>query len=268
MDYTTTYPLACGKYSIVDLDADEYGNFIALLNNGQVWTAAWQIHLAQQFNYPLIRALDEHRFVIVEARRGAPDNGFIFTNAGQQVGQFNAGDGIEDVLVQAGQLVISYFDEGVIGGQPPSSEGLALFDLNGQQLFGFNSSKIPYILDCYCMCKQGSNSLLACTYTDFPLLELHLNTHQLTASPTPLTVHGAQALSSFREWLIFYLSDSYQSGFFYWNKKELIRRAPFSKAHLRGIGNGKFLSYDATSFTIVDAMVLLQQYNPSAWYLN
>lgn len=268
MACTTTYPLACGKHSILNLDASEYGNFIALLDNGEVWTAAWQIHLTQQFQYPLIRVLDEQRFVVVDARRGATNNGFIFTNDGHQTGQFNAGDGVEDVLVQAGRLVISYFDEGIMGGQLPSSDGLALFDFSGQQLFGFNSSWHPFIVDCYCVCKYGGNELLACPYTDFPLHELNIHTHQLTTVPTPPEVEGAQALSPFQEWIVFYVPGPYQTGFYYWDRKERVQHAPFPPAQLRGIGNGKFLSYDATSFTIVDAVALLQEYDPATWHLD
>ncbi|WP_262904519.1 hypothetical protein [Hymenobacter lucidus] len=40
MASTTVYPLDCGKHRILDLDADEYGNFIALLSNREVWTNA------------------------------------------------------------------------------------------------------------------------------------------------------------------------------------------------------------------------------------
>lgn len=34
----TIYPLDCGKLQVLDLDADEYGNFIALMSNMEVWT--------------------------------------------------------------------------------------------------------------------------------------------------------------------------------------------------------------------------------------
>jgi hypothetical protein len=110
---TTTYRLNCGTHQILDLDADEYGRYIALLSNTEVWTNAWKVRLSYSFEYPLIREVDEERFLIIEARQPVAHNGHIFATTGHKLLSFYAGDGIEDVLIQAGHIVISYFDEGV-----------------------------------------------------------------------------------------------------------------------------------------------------------
>lgn len=255
----TNYPLNCGKHQILDLDADEYGNFIALLTNGEVWTNAGPLALRYQFRYGFIRELDAERFLIVGADPGTTDTGHIFDVSGRQLLTFDAGEYVEDVLIQAGQIVISYFDQG-IGEGKPSSDGLAVFDFAGQQVFGSNSSgSAPFILDCYGMCKHGKDSILAYTYTGFPLLELRLTDYRCLEQPTPKDFHGSHALTTYRGNVIFY--GSYQEQcFFWWNRKDKVRRfGNLLPGPLRGIGNGKFMTCDANSFTIIDAMAIMAQ---------
>lgn len=252
-----TYELDCGPHQLVDVDADEYGRYIALLDNSVVCTAAWRIRLRFTFEYPLIRELDEERFLIVETRQLTTDNGHIFTTAGQRLLSFNAGDGVEDVLIQASHIVISYFDEGVLGGTKPASDGLAVFDFAGQQVFGFNSSQPHFILDCYCICRQGKDSILAYTYTDFVLWEICLTNYRVSQIATPADVEGATALTTFQKDIIFYSSYAYKTSFLWWDRRTRVRRLPAPQAPLRGIGNGKFLTYDLAGFSILDAGALL-----------
>ena len=223
MDYQTIHPINCGQLQIRSLDADEDGNFIALLNNGEVWTNHWQLPLHREFRFPIVRQLDNARFLIVESRRGATDNGHVFDITGRRLLAFDAGDAIEDVLVQAGKIVISYFDEG-IGKDKPSSDGLAVFDFEGQQLFGFNTSGQPHlIMDCYCMCKLDKDSILFYPYTDFPLLELRLTDYQIIHQEAPDDFCGSHALTTTRGNVIF--CGSYEDTcFFWWNRKGKIKR--------------------------------------------
>lgn len=256
----TTYPLDCGKHQILTLDADEYGNFIALLSNGEVWTNSLRLPLRQVFRSPIIREIDENRFLVIDAGTSLTDNGFIFDNTGHALVQFNAGSCIEDVLIQAGQIVISYFDQGVLSFQKPSSDGIAVFDLAGQQLYGLNSSQQYFMLDCYGLCRQGKDSILAYSYTEFPLLELCLTDYRLLQQSTPTDFEGSHALTTSYGNVIFYASYEDKSSFFWWNRKEKVKRfGHFEAAFMRGIGMGKFLTYDQNSFTIVDAMELMGQ---------
>jgi hypothetical protein len=82
---STTYPLPCGKHQIVDLDADAEGNYIALLSHGEVWTSSFQVPVPYQFQFPLIRVLDQSRFLIIEARSHVAPNGHIFDYAGNKL---------------------------------------------------------------------------------------------------------------------------------------------------------------------------------------
>lgn len=258
MDFQTTYPLNCGKLQVLSLDADEHGNFIALLSNWEIWTNYWQLPLRQQFRFPIIRKIDDDRFLVVESRHSLQDNGHVFENNGRKLLTFDAGDAVEDVLVQEGKIVVSYFDEG-IGSGKPSSDGLAVFDLSGKQVFGFNSShQSHFIMDCYCMCPLDNDSILFYPYTDFPLIELRLTDYHIVHQPTPADFCGSHALTTSRGNVIFY--GSYQETCFYWwNRKNKIKSfGCFPIVGLRGIGNGKFLTFDAHSFTIVDAMKLMR----------
>jgi hypothetical protein len=208
----------------------------------------------------LIRVLDHTRFLILEARSHLGPNGHIYDFAGNKLLSFEAGDGVEDVLVQAGQIVVSYFDEGVGSERGPSCDGLAVFDFTGQQRYGLNSNQSYFLLDCYALCKLGQDSILAYTYTDFPLLELRLTDYQLRQQPTPADFEGAHALTTSHQNVVFYGSYQEKSRFFWWDRQQkVIGFGQWPAASLRGIGGGKFLTYDAHSFTIIDAMDLMRE---------
>jgi len=202
---STTYPLDCGKLQILDLDADEYGNYIALMSNMEVWTNGLQLPLPHQSRYGWIRELDAERFLIIGEQVGTSDTGHIFDYTGRKLLTFDAGEYIADVLVQANRIVVSYFDQAA-GERPPSRDGLAVFSFDGRQVFGHNSDINGFILDCYCMCKLGKDSVLAYTYTGFPLRELRLTDYRLTQQPTPTDFKGASALSFDRGNVVFYSS--------------------------------------------------------------
>ncbi|UOG74623.1 hypothetical protein MTX78_21210 [Hymenobacter tibetensis] len=256
----TTYPLDCGKLQILDLDADEYGNFIALTSNMEVWTNGGQLVLQQQFRYAYIRELDAERFLIIGQQIGSTDTGHIFDYTGRRLLAFDAGEYIADVLVQANRIVVSYFDQAA-GERSPTGEGIAVFDFMGQLVFGFRSNHQDFILDCYCMCKLGKDSILAYIYTGFPLLELRLTDYRLSRQPTPADFKGAHAVTFDRGNVVFYSSYEDKTSFFWWNRKDKVQRFGHYKqtGRIRGIGAGKFLTYDVNSFSIVDAMDMMRQ---------
>ncbi|HEX8425883.1 hypothetical protein [Hymenobacter sp.] len=256
----TIYPLDCGKLEILDLDADEYGNFIALLSNMEVWWNGGRLALPHQFRYGCIRELDAERFLIIGEQIGASDTGHIFDYTGRKLLTFDAGEYIADVLVQANQIVISYFDQAA-GERSPTGEGIAVFNFMGQQVFGFRSNQQDFILECYCLCKLGKDSILAYIYTDFPLLELRLTDYRLSRQPTPSDFEGAHALTFDRGNVVFYSSYKDKTSFFWWNRKDQVQRFGHFElaARIRGIGAGKFLTYDSNSFSIIDAMEMMRQ---------
>jgi hypothetical protein len=256
----TTYPLDCGKLHILDLDADEYGSFIALMSNMEVWWNGTKLALPCQFHYGCIRELDAERFLIIGKQVGNPDTGHIFDYTGRKLLSFDAGEYIADVLIQAERIVVSYIDQAA-GERSPTGEGIAVFDFRGQQAFGFRSAHQDFILECYAMCKLDKNSILAYIYTDFPLLELRLTDYRLSRQTTPDDFKGAHALTFDRGNVVFYSSYEDKTSFCWWNRKDKVQRFGYyeQRGPIRGIGAGKFLVYDANSFSILDAMEMMRE---------
>lgn len=250
-----TRSLNCGHHRIVNLDADEHGNYLALLNNGEVWSNQGRLPLRQRFRFPLIRRVDARRFVVVDA-----PTAHLFTTEAELLAAFEVGNYVEDVLVHAGRIVVSHFDQAA--GEPsPTGEGVGVFDLSGQLLFGYNSShQGSWMLDCYAMCLHAADRVLLYAYTDFNLQELSLTDFQLQQWPTPPDFRGSHALTSTRDNVMFWGSYEDNASFFWWNRQGKVTRfghVPIV-APIRGLGNGKFLAYDDHSFTIIDAMELMQ----------
>jgi hypothetical protein len=107
------------------------------------------------------------------------------------------------------------------------------------------------------MCRKEQDSILAYTYTGFPLWEICLTDFAVSQQATPLDFEGATALTTFKQGLIFYSSYAYKTSFCWWDRKARVRRFSCTETSMRGIGNGKFLTHDATSFTIFDAGEML-----------
>lgn len=254
MSATQTYFLDCGKHQILTLDADEHGNYLALLDNGEVWSNHWQLPLRPRFRFPLIRRVDARRFVVVEAPYA-----YLFTTEGKEIRRFEVGRYYADVLVHADHLVVSYIDQGAAE-PPPDGDGLAVFDLSGQQRFGYNGGGHGWLLHCYAMCPHAKDRVLFYAYTDFDLQELSLTDFQLRQWPTPPDFAGSHALTASRDNVIFWGSYEDKASFFWWDRQRKVTRfghAPVADG--RGLGNGKFLLHDARSFTIIDALELMRE---------
>ncbi len=253
MTELTTY-IDVGKGKILNLDADEKGNYIALTDNKTVITNDHNIEIDTEIRIPIIRRLDKEFFFIADCRTEKNDNGYIFNFKGQLVKSFFAGGGIEDILICRDKIVITYFDEGIFGGDGPSGDGLAVFNFEGQQIFGVNSSLGDLLIaDCYCICKHGTNSVLFYAYTDLKVFELNLDTFKIESFETPSDFSGTSAISSTADKILFHSSYHDKRSFFSWdkNKNEVIKFGDYSPG-LKGIKNGNFLIYSDNGYTIIN----------------
>jgi hypothetical protein len=245
-----------GQNKILDLDANEQGQFIAFTISRTVITNDTSLTIDKEFSFPIIRRLDSTTFLIADARTDKLSNGHIYNFNGQLIKSFLIGDAIQDIIVHNKKIIATYFDEGVFGDDGPNNDGLAIFDLLGQQLFGFNSSVEGFkIDDCYCICKHTSNTVLFYEYSDFKLCELNVDTFELTSFDTPNDFLGASAISSTTEKIIFHSSYDYKTSFFSWDKEknEVVKFGNYSPL-LKGIGNGKFLAFGDKGFTIINLL--------------
>jgi len=112
-----------GQNKILNLDADDQGNFIAFTNNKTVITKDHNLKIEIDLFFPIIRRLDNWTFFIADSRTNKGNNGYIFNFNGQLLKSFLAGDGIEDIVVHRDKIVITYFDEGVLGEDGPNNDG-------------------------------------------------------------------------------------------------------------------------------------------------
>lgn len=264
MSYLHQYPLDCGNHRIIDLDADEHGNYLALLDNGELWTNHGPLPLDRRLPTAHVRRVGGRRFLVVRDA-GYPSQGpnaFLFTAAGEQLADFYVGSHVQDVLVHVGRLVVSHYDQAA-GAPPPTGDGLGVFDFSGRQLFGYNSRSTGggWMMQCYAMCPHVADRILFYDWPDFTLLELSLTDFQARQWPAPADFRGSGALTSTRDNVIFWGSYEDNASFYWWNRQSKVTRFGHVTitAPIRGLGNGKFLTYDDHSFTIIDAMQLMQE---------
>jgi hypothetical protein len=123
-------------------------------------------------------------------------NAWLVDVDGRILKSFAFGDGIEDFFRAEDFLVVSYFDEGVYGETPQGREGLAVFDLDGRFLWGWNdaiaSLSIEEIDDCYSAAPIGNGLVAVFSYTAFQLGLLDLTTRSAVVYSTPTALHGAR----------------------------------------------------------------------------
>lgn len=251
-----TTPIDVGQSKILNLDADDQGNFIAFTNNNTVITNDYNLNITIDLRFPIIRRLDNERFLIADGRIKNGNNAYILNFNGQLLTSFLAGDGIEDIVIHRKKIVITYFDEGIYGCDKPNGDVLAVFNFNGQQEFGVNSSAGDMLIaDCYCICKHGVNRVLFYAYTHLKVYELNLDTFKIESYETPNVFAGASAISSTANKIILHSSYQDKRSFFLWdsNKKEVTKFGDYSP-RLTGIANGKFLTYGDSGYTIINPL--------------
>lgn len=253
MKEETTY-IDVGNSKILNLDVDEFNSFIAFTDENEVIADNLKFTIDKKFQNPFIRKLNDEIFLIADSRLLNDFNGYIYDFTGQLISTFLAGDGIEDIVIQRDKIVVTYFDEGVLGKNGPNNNGVAVFNFQGQVEFGFNESiGSAEIIDCYCICKHGVNRVLFYAYTEFKVYELNLDNYQWQAFEAPNTFLGASAMTSKENNIIFHSSYDDKTSFFSWNRNtnEVTILANYS-LELKGIKNGKFLAFDDKGFTIVN----------------
>lgn len=239
---------------ILDLDADEFGNFIAITDTNAIITPDHLLQLeVLKLRFPKLRRLNKDLFFIADSRTSEGQNGHICTFDGQIERSFSAGDGIEDILIHHNKIIITYFDEGVYGDDGPNQDGLAVFSIDGKYEFGVNSSKGFTIVDCYAICKHSVNSVLFYAYGELAVYELNLNTNAIEVFETPTDFAGASAISILLDKVYLHSSYKEKRSFFEWDRnKQTVRKFGDYHPELKGLPNGKFLSFGEKGYTIID----------------
>jgi hypothetical protein len=239
---------------LVDIDVLTDNSYIAITDKGRVVFPFHTIEIQQSFKFPVIRQLTDNSFLIADSRTDKTDNSFIYDLNGNVLRQFYAGDGIQDIEVLQGKIIITYFDEGVYGADGPNNEGLVVFDFDGKILSKYNEKHGDQIIsDCYCICRHGANRVLFLPYTDFPLIELNLDTGDEKKYEIPEQLKGSTGLTSTGDNIIFHSPYEDKTGIYKWRTgdKTAERIGEYYEG-LRGLKNGRFISNGQKGFTILD----------------
>lgn len=240
---------------LVDIDVFTDDSYIAITDKGNVVFPSGTIEVRQSFRFPIIRQVTSGSFLVADSRtRERGDNCFIYDLKGNVIRHFYVGDGIQDIEVLHDRIIVTYFDEGVFGANGPNNEGLVLFDFDGKILFKYNEKHGDQIIsDCYCICKHGTNRVVFLPYTDFPLIELNLDTGDEKKYETPEELKGSNGLTTTVDSIIFHSPYEDKRGIYKWRigDKTAEKVAEYGEG-LRGLNNGRFIASGEKGFTILD----------------
>ncbi|MGW2478149.1 hypothetical protein [Streptomyces sp. NPDC001665] len=119
-----------------------------------------------------------------------------FDALGREASSFSVGDAIEHMLVdEAGHIWVGHFDE--------NPAGIRRWSPTGHIYWASDGASIPGLFDCYALNVSGTTAW-ACTYTDFPLVEIRPGRPDRPVRVWPNQVRGATAVAVYGERVAFY----------------------------------------------------------------
>ena len=241
--------------NLIGFDFKSEKEYLGITKSNEVITSYGEFEINIDFKFPIVRILDEEQFLVINARTEKDkENCFVFNNEGRLMNKFYFGDGIEDVKIIKNKIIVSYFDEGVLGDKGPNNNGLSIFNLSGELKFGYNEKHGQLIImDCYCMSKLDNQRILFLAYTDFNLIELNLTDYKETAHKIPANLSGSNAMTTFKDKIYFHSPYKDKEGVYELELgKESADKIGNYKGNLRGIQNGKFLDFKDKEYTIIE----------------
>lgn len=104
------------------------------------------------------------------------ENVIIIDYQGNIVKKLCLGDGVQDCIVNnLGNIIVSYFDEGVFSGDGIANTGLNVFNMNGQIIW---KSDKP-IDDCYAINIDEDENIWYYYYSDFKLIKTNMKEEKI-----------------------------------------------------------------------------------------
>jgi hypothetical protein len=241
-----------------DLDLTPSGKWIGVTEfaDGQALSFCGKtVLLPERCQFPKIAAIDEETAFLVNSRAWTENNGWIITSSGDVRAQFYAGDAIQDVLASSAFVVVTYFDESALTSSGIEGNGIAIFDVNGNFLFGYQDlfkSDAVRIADCYAAGWAGENRLLFFPYTEFPLVSFDLKSRTQEIWETPDAVVGSGAITMLDSRVYFHSPYNDEPGVYEWRiGSEAAERIGSYSSRLRGLRNGRFLAVEKFGYTVV-----------------
>lgn len=175
-------------------------------------TETQKLTLNRRYSTPIVRFLNAWQILVVDCNsKSTKDrNATIFDLNGNVVGNFHAGNMISDVTITKRTIAIGYRDEGVLGDNLISNAGVAIFDLKGTFLHGYNSAATAgiFVMDCYCLCNAGGDEIAFVPYPTMQLIHWNAKTKHHAATGIPEEASGLSAIAIHQSKL--YLVGSYR----------------------------------------------------------
>ena len=255
---TTTIELDLFQENITHLSTNELGNFIAITSRNRVIISGTEIPLELGVDILMARIINEEKILIVLDRPASIANALIIDYTGKPYVKFSIGTSINDIKINGKRIIVSYFDEGVLQGDKPDCDALAVFNFNGEQVFGFNSSNLQdQLIDCYCVANWGNGKIVFNGYGNFSLQELDVSSFNLVSYEIPSVCIGAQSVSTKAGNIVFHSTYKDKTSFLVWNlhSGELSQIASDFK-NVLSTENGCFYQVYKKSFTIINPLEL------------
>ncbi len=240
-----------------DLDLTQSGSWIGVTQIGDNQSLSFAgkiIDVPEPFRFPKIAAIDDETVLLVNSRAWTDRNALIITSSGEVKAQFHAGDAIQDVLASSKFIAVTYFDESALTSPGIEGNGVAIFDVEGNFLFGYRDlfeDEAVEIADCYAACWADENQLLFFPYTDFPLIAFDLEGKTQTRWEPPDVVSGSGAITTLDEKVYFHSPYSDESGIYEWQiGSEFAAKVGSCSSSLRGMRKGKFLALGSDGYEV------------------
>lgn len=253
---TTTIELNLTEGKIQDLSTDHLGNYIALTSQNKIMALCLEAPLELKLGILRVKIINEENILVVLANSDPPENAIIIDYHGNIQTKFNIGTYINTIIINEDKIIVSYFDQGVLDGNGPDTDALAVFNLKGMQIFGFNSSTLDrQLIDCYCVANLGNNKIVFNGYGNFLLQELDLNTMKIIPHETPPLCIGATSLSTKADDLIFHSTYKDKTSFFVWNlQSDEVKQIPSEYKNIHAADHGTFYKVYRKSFLLINPL--------------
>ncbi|MDR6487906.1 hypothetical protein J2799_002411 [Chryseobacterium vietnamense] len=253
---TKTIELDLFQENIKHLSTDELGNFIAITSRNRIVLSDRTIPLELGVDIVMAKIINEEKILIVLHHSTSIENALIIDYTGRSYARFNIGTSINDIKINGKKIIVSYFDEGVLRGDKPDCDALAVFNHKGEQVFGFNSGNVQNpLIDCYCAANLGNGKIVFNGYGNFLLQELDLNNFNLASYKIPPLCIGARSVSAKADNIIFHSTYEDKTSFFIWNlQTDEFYSIDSEFKNLQSTENGIFYQVNRKSFTIINPL--------------
>jgi len=243
----------------VDFDVLRDGMWVGIFrrSNGLfvVSSYGFEFALDPAVRFPLVRFVDRDRVVVVSTRSrrdGSPS--CISSLDGTTRVPLAVGDGIEDAIVLSDLIAVTYFDEGVFSGIPPSEQGIAFFDFEGHLCAGYRSlfgADAVDLADGYAACRVDHHTIGFSAYDGFDLVCANPRARTHRARALPRSLHGASALTIKRDTAFFFSPYNSKGVLLELSAGGVVREIGRHPGPLRGLECGRFLSIGEHGFTVI-----------------